>query len=148
MPYPSPVPIIFKGDYGNNRNEAKYPTKVGKVLMTNSQKTLELLSPVVQQLGLEVTYVHQDLVLVSDNPFVLKLTDRARCIELYFNEEMAEEKAETMMAIIEAIGETAELKIEYKGAFSFQILKDDSIEIELFDLSGNAVSSAAGESST
>ncbi len=102
--------------------------------MPISHRPLGLLIRVVQQIGLDVTYEHDDLVFVSHNLFILKFTDTANCIDLYFNEDIEQAKAETLLALIDAAAEAEDLQIAYKGAFCLTPKEDESIELEFFDL--------------
>lgn len=102
--------------------------------MKVSSKPIDALAEVIQQLGLDVTYQHDDLIFVSHNLFVLKFTDHEYCIDLYFNEDIEEEKAQALMDLIEAAAEFKGLQITYKGAFCSKQEEDDTIELEFFNL--------------
>ncbi len=102
--------------------------------MSISHRPLGMLTRVVQQIGLDVTYEHDDLVFVSHNLFILKFTDSAKRIDLYFNEDIEQEKAETLLALIDAATEAEDIQIAYNGAFCLTPKEDGNIELEFFDL--------------
>ena len=103
--------------------------------MVTSLRPLGLLKEVIQQLGLDVIDEYEDLVFVSRNQFILKFTGQDGCIDLYFNEDIEEERAQALMALMEGVSEGKGLHVVYKGAFCLTPGEDNQIELEFFDLS-------------
>ena len=98
---------------------------------------MDLITDIVQQVGLDVAYEHDDLVFVSRNAFILKITEKAHHIDLYFNEDLKEQDAQALMAEVCEVGGANGLQIFYKGAFCFkQNRADETITLEFFDLVG------------
>jgi hypothetical protein len=97
---------------------------------------LDLITDIVQQIGLDVVYEHEDLVFVSRNAFILKCTENANHIDLYFNEQLEERKAKHLMSQIGEAGGRYGMQIFYKGAFYFEQDAQGSITLEFFDLTG------------
>jgi hypothetical protein len=103
--------------------------------MNTKHRSLGTILEILQLLDLDVTYEYEDLVFVSHNLFILKFTDDAACIDLYFNEEIEEEKAQQLMAQLEGVGELHGMTFSYKGAYSFQEDENETLSVEFFDLS-------------
>ncbi len=102
--------------------------------MNTPHPPLETVVDILKMINLEVTHQHEDLVFVSGNQFLLLLTEDKAHIDLYFNETTEEEKAREIMAQMKAIGELLAVTIAYKGAYSMTEDGDDSLSVELFDL--------------
>lgn len=103
--------------------------------MVTHQIPVDLISELVQPLGLEVIEHHDNMVFVTHNYFILQATDQDTCYDLYFNEDIEEEKAQTMMVLLEGAAEIKGLTVVYKGAFCLTA-EEDQVELEFFDLSG------------
>jgi len=89
----------------------------------------------LQIIGLDVTHEYEDLIFVTHNLFILKFAENATGMDLYFNEDIEEEKAQSLMAQLEALGELHGLSIAYKGAFSLEENEDETLSVSFFDLS-------------
>ena len=97
-------------------------------------RPMELITDIVQQIGLDVVYEHEDLIFVSRNAFILRFTERGHHIDLYFNEELEEPTAQGIMEKIEEVSGAHGLHIDYKGAFCFEQNPQGNITLEFFDL--------------
>ena len=102
--------------------------------MNATHRPLGIVIEMLQVLGLDVTHQYEDLVFVSQNLFIMKFTDDAVHIDLYFNEEIEEEKAQEVMGQLEALGELHGLNIAYKGAYALSENPDKTVSVEFFDL--------------
>jgi hypothetical protein len=101
--------------------------------MHRSPMPMELITDIVQQIGLDVVYEHEDLVFVSRNAFILEFTGQAHHVDLYFNEKIEEPKAQGLMAKIGKVGDAHGLQIECRGAFGFEENAQGLITLEFFD---------------
>jgi hypothetical protein len=104
--------------------------------MHTSPGPMDLITDVVQQIGLDVVYEHEDLVFVSRNAFILRCTEKTHHIDLYFNEKLEAQKAQHLMSQIGEAGDQYGMHIFYKGAFSFKQDAQGHIRLEFFDLTG------------
>jgi hypothetical protein len=104
--------------------------------MHTSPVPLDLITDIVQQIGLDVVYEHEDLVFVSRNAFILRCTEKAHRIDLYFNEQLEERKAKHLMSQIGEAGSRYGMQILFKGAFNFEQDAQGHIALEFFDLTG------------
>ncbi|MEJ2158025.1 MAG: hypothetical protein P8X96_22065 [Desulfobacteraceae bacterium] len=102
--------------------------------MNLPQRPLGTVVEILQLMGLDVTHQYEDLVFVSHSLFILKFTDDPAHIDLYFNEEIEEEKAQELMGQLDALGTLHSLTIEYKGAYALSENSDESLSVEFFDL--------------
>lgn len=103
--------------------------------MNANLRPLGTVVEMLQMLGMDVTHQYEDLVFVSQNLFILEFTDDAARIDLYFNEDTEEEKAQEVMGQLEAVGELHGLTIVYKGAYALSDNQDETLSVEFFDLS-------------
>lgn len=102
--------------------------------MLTSPGPMDLISDIVQQIGLDVVYEHEDLVFVSRNTFILRCTEKARHLDLYFNEQLERQKAQALMSQIGEAGDRYGMQIIYKGAFYFEQDTQGHIRLEFYDL--------------
>jgi hypothetical protein len=86
----------------------------------------------VAELGLEVTYVFEDLVLIQHNAFLLQMGARGEDVALYFNIESLEDERDSMLAKLQQAGRQRQLCIEAEGTFSMNQKPDEQIGIEFF----------------
>jgi hypothetical protein len=97
---------------------------------------MDLITDIVQQIGLDVVYEDEELVFVSNNAFVLRCTEKPRHIDLYFNEQLEQQKARQLMSQIGEAGGQYGMQFYYKGAFFFEQDAQGHIRLEFFDLAG------------
>ena len=102
--------------------------------MNTPHRPLGTVIKMLEMIGMEVTHQHEDLVFVSRNLFILRFSDVAAHIDLYFNESIEEEKAQEMMGQLVAVGELHGVTISYAGAYSMTDNKDETLSVEIFDL--------------
>jgi hypothetical protein len=102
--------------------------------MNTPQRPLGTVIEILQMIGLDVTHQYEDLVFVSHNLFILEFTDVGEQIDLYFNEEIEEDKAREVIGKLAAMGELHGLAFVYKGAYALSENADESISVEFFDL--------------
>lgn len=104
--------------------------------MHTSPGPMDLIADIVQQIGLDVVYEHEDLVFVSCNTFILRCTEKTRHLDLYFNEKLEQQKAQQLMSQIGEVGDRYGMQIFYKGAFYFAQDPQGHIRLEFYDLTG------------
>ncbi len=88
----------------------------------------------VNALGLEVTYIYEDLVYVEHNAFFLQMGERGELINLYFNTESDPGERDAITGQLERAGRARELSIQRKGTFTMsQVPGEERIEIVFLD---------------
>jgi len=88
----------------------------------------------VNALGLEVTYIYEDLVYVEHNAFLLQMGERGEMISLYFNAESDPAERDGISGQLEKAGQARELSVNRKGTFTMSQLPDEErIEITFLD---------------
>jgi hypothetical protein len=98
-------------------------------------RPLGTVMEILQLLDLDVTHQYEDMVFVSHNLFIIKFTQDDTHLDLYFNEDIEEEKAQRLMGQLEGVGELHGMVISYKGAYTITENEDESVSVEFFDLS-------------
>lgn len=61
--------------------------------MNIPSRPLGLVTEMVEEAGLRVTYAYDDLVFVEHNPFLIRFTDSGNVIQLYFNKNCDPDQA-------------------------------------------------------
>ena len=102
--------------------------------MKQTYRPLGKVVEILEFIGLDVTHQYEDLVFVTHNLFILKFSDEAARIDIYFNEEIEESKAQSLMGQLDALGELHGLSMSYKGAYSIQENEDETLSVAFFDL--------------
>ncbi len=88
----------------------------------------------VNALGLEVTYIYEDLVYIEHNAFLLQMGERGEVINLYFNTESDPTERDDITGQLKKAGQARELSIHRKGTFTMsQVPDEERIELAFFD---------------
>ena len=102
--------------------------------MSVPYRPLGYIREVVASLGLDVTYVYEDLVYIQHNAFLLQMGEQGEDVFLYFNTESAPQERDPIAKQLEEIGQTRQLRIQRKGTYTMtQIPGEENIRIEFFD---------------
>jgi len=102
--------------------------------MDTSRYPMETVTELLKMMNMEVTHQHEDLVFVSGNRFILRFTEDEALVDIFFNETIEEERANEIMAQMEAFGGLLAVEISFRGAYSMSESGDDSLSVEFFDL--------------
>jgi hypothetical protein len=95
-----------------------------------SAKPLGLVTALLADLGLEVTYAYDDLVFVQHSAFLLQFTDEPKALKMYINTECEPAVAEDVgKQIIDAHAEKA-FSVMSAGQFTITDNDDETINIE------------------
>ncbi|GAK51095.1 hypothetical protein U14_02337 [Candidatus Moduliflexus flocculans] len=101
--------------------------------MSVPYRPLGYIREIVASLGLDVTYVYEDLVYVQHNAFLLQMGERGEDVFLYFNTESAPGERDAITEQLRKIGVTRQLQIQRKGTYTMtQIPDEENIRIEFF----------------
>lgn len=88
----------------------------------------------INALGLEVTYIYDDLVYVEHNAFLLQMGESGEKIFLYFNTESDPAERDSITGQLEKAGQARELSIQRKGTFTMsQVPDEERIEMVFLD---------------
>ncbi len=97
--------------------------------MIEAVKPLGLVSSLIEEMGLSVTYAYDDLVFISHNAFLLQFTDAPNEAFLYFNEQCPEDEAAKIEKDILALAEAKGLTIIPKGRYSLSQGEGDNLDL-------------------
>jgi len=93
-------------------------------------RPLGLVTALLADCGLEVTYAYDDLVFVQHSAFLLQFTDEPKSLKMYINTECEQAVAEDVgRKIIDAHAEKA-YSVMSAGKFTITENKDETINIE------------------
>lgn len=94
------------------------------------ERPLGLVTALLADCGLEVTYAFDDLVFVQHSAFLLQFTDEPKSLKMYINTESEQPIAEQVgQKIIDAHAEKA-FSIMLAGKFIITENDDETINIE------------------
>jgi hypothetical protein len=102
--------------------------------MHDADRPITVLAEIVRQLGFDVTHAHEDLVFISNNLFIIRFSDPIHNIEVYYNEDIEEERAVELMGRIDAAASDKGFTATYKGAYCMTESEDGIVSVEFFDL--------------
>ena len=98
--------------------------------MTVPFRPLGIITEVVEQMGLEVTYAFEDLVFISHNAFLLRMGEKGEIVHLYFNEESEADKRGPVQKQLTRLGDERGLTIINSGTYKMQAREaDEQLEI-------------------
>lgn len=92
-------------------------------------RPLGIITEVIEQMDLEVTYAYEDLVFISHNAFLLRMGETGEKIHLYFNEESEVDKRDPILSQLTALGAERGLEILLSGTYAMKSGKDEQLDI-------------------
>ncbi len=104
--------------------------------MNKMDDQMSSLAEVVRQLGFDVSHTHEDLVFISNNLFILRFSDPIHHIDVYYNEDIEEDRAVDLMAEMDSAATEHGFQVTYKGAYCLTEHDDGTVTVEFFDLTG------------
>lgn len=97
-------------------------------------RPLVLIHEVINAIGLEITYMYEDLVYIEHNAFLLQMGDSGEIVNIYFNTDSIIEERDAITARLQAEGRPRQLSMIRKGCFTMTQKPDgENIQIEFFD---------------
>ena len=92
-------------------------------------RPLGLVTALLADCGLEVTYAYDDLVFVQHSAFLLQFTDEPKSLKMYINTECEQAVAEEVgQKIIDAHAEKA-FSVMSAGKFTVSQNEDETIDL-------------------
>ena len=102
--------------------------------MSVPYRPLGHIREVVASVGLEITYVYDDLVYIDHNAFLLQMGAQGERVNLYFNTESSPNERGTITRELQEAGQQRQLDILRKGTYAMsQKPGEEAIEIQFFD---------------
>ena len=97
-------------------------------------RPLAYIRDVVNAIGLEVTFMYEDLVYIEHNAFLLRMGDSGEIVYLYFNTESNLDERDAISEKLQVAGRSRELNIIRKGCYTMtQKPDEENIEIQFFE---------------
>lgn len=97
--------------------------------MTIPLRPLGIITEMIEQMGLEVTYAFEDLAFISHNAFLLRMGDPGEIVHLYFNEESQADKREIVYEQLTNLAAERALKIINSGTYTMKPREDEQLDI-------------------
>ena len=97
--------------------------------MTIPFRPLGIITEVVEQMGLDVTYAYEDLAFISHNAFLLRMGDKGKDVHLYFNEASDAAERSTITEQLTQFASARDLTIINSGTYIMKPRPDDQLDI-------------------
>lgn len=107
--------------------------------MSIPYRPLGMITEVIEQMDLEVTYAYEDLVFISHNAFLLRMGDQGERVHLYFNQESHTDKRNPIQEQLTALGTLRGLKIVNSGTYTMVPREDDQMDIHFQEIETSEV---------
>lgn len=93
-------------------------------------KPLGLIKTLIETVGLDVTYVYDDLVFIEHNAFLFQMGEQGEDIGLWFNVDCkVEERPKILLSLHEAAAGLS-LTVDLKGTYSMNTgAEDESFQL-------------------
>ena len=97
--------------------------------MTVPYRPLGIITQIVEQMGLDVTYAFEDLLFISHNAFLLRMGDAGEDVFLYFNVESEESQRGDIQEQLVTLGLEHGIKFIYSGTYTMKPREDEQLDI-------------------
>ncbi len=101
--------------------------------MTVPYRPLGLISAMIEEMGLEVTYAYEDLIFISHNAFLLRMGEKGEEVYLYFNQECEFDKRGEILKTITELGASRKLEIIDSGTYEMEPRDDEQLDIRFVE---------------
>ena len=93
--------------------------------MTVPFRPLGIITEMIEQMDLEVTYAFEDLAFISHNAFLLRMGEQGEIVHLYFNEESQPDKRDIVLEQLTNLATERGLKIINSGTYTMTAREED-----------------------
>lgn len=101
--------------------------------MTIPFRPLGIITAVIEQMQLEVTYAYEDLVFISHNAFLLRMGDTGPKVHLYFNTDSETDKREDIENQLTEYAAERGLTILNSGTYHIKPREDEQMDIHFYE---------------
>ena len=98
-------------------------------MMKIPYRPLGIITEMIEQMDLEVTYAYEDLVFISHNAFILRMGESGTKLHLYFNEESELNKRDQISEQLIMLGVDRGLEILQSGTYRMKPREDEKLDI-------------------
>lgn len=100
--------------------------------MTIPYRPLGIIKEMIETIGLETTYVYEDLVFIEHNAFLLQMGEKGKDVSVLFNTDSNPEARPEMLARLQRASAPLGLEISEGDLFSInQQEGEESIQLEI-----------------
>lgn len=100
-------------------------------------RPLGIITEVIEQMNLEVTYAYEDIVFISHNAFLLRMGQTGEKVHLYFNEESNIDDRDQIIEQIATLGAEYKLQIYDLGTYTIKPCEDEQLDIHFQENASN-----------
>lgn len=101
--------------------------------MTIPFRPLGIITEVIEQMELEVTYAYDDLIFISHNAFLLRMGDQGQDVHLYFNNESDEDKRDQVQEQLVSFAIQRGLNVIDSGTYDMKQREDEQMDIHFYE---------------
>ena len=100
--------------------------------MTIPVKPLGLIKNLIESVGLDVTYVYDDLIFIEHNAFMLQMGEQGENIGLWFNIDCDIKERPKILHSLHGAAAGLSLSVELQGTYSMSSgTENESFQLEL-----------------
>lgn len=97
-------------------------------------KPLGIIKEMLEGIGLEITYVYDDLLFIDHNAFLLRMGESGEDIQLYFNTESSVEKRDDIANLLTECGRQYRFAVKRRGTYSIlESAGKEEFQLHLFE---------------
>lgn len=104
--------------------------------MSIPYRPLGIITEVIEQMELNVTYAYDDLVFISHNAFLLRMGDVGESVHLYFNTESNVDKRGHIEQELMALTVSRGLNVINSGTYVMKPREDEEMDIHFYETTG------------
>lgn len=102
--------------------------------MTIPFRPLGIITEMIEQMDLEVTYAYDDLAFISSNAFLLRMGEKGSQVHLYFNDESDVDKRDQIQEKMMSLALPRGLDIIYSGTYEMKPREDEQVDIHFHEV--------------
>jgi hypothetical protein len=110
-------------------------------MVTNDSKTaaavphrpLGMVREILESLGMDISYVYDDLVFLHHNQFLLQFGEAATDLRFFRNSRVTAAEAQAQFAMLQSAGLARGFHLLDQGSFSFSDEGNDTLSLQFFE---------------
>lgn len=101
--------------------------------MVLAYRPLGVVKQLLEEIGLEITYVYEDLIFIQHNPVLLQFGKVGEILFFYANVETSEEEAGQFFTAIQAKAAGEGITLLHRGRYRLAETEGENLSLEFFE---------------
>jgi hypothetical protein len=98
--------------------------------MNVENRRLGELANIIEQMGLQITYVWQDIVFIEHGVFLFQFTYEPTKVKVHFVQDCSEEEKDKVMAQLLPLAEKEKMTLSYQGRFVLEQKEEEEMQLK------------------